>query len=110
MGRHFNLLLIWISLLTSTKGQVLFDDVDDRQQNSLDSAMYLIKHELQQMMKNFEKMLLQKLEETQNNLVENFKETLEDKLTCHSHLTRVSGMNCTCIKSVHCKSVIYTQL
>lgn len=94
MGRHFNLLLIWISLLTSTKGQVLFDDVDDRQQNSLDSAMYLIKHELQQMMKNFEKMLLQKLEETQNNLVENFKETLEDKLTCHSHLTRVSGTDC----------------
>lgn len=101
MGRHFNLLLIWILLLTSTKGQVLFDDVDDRQQNSLDSAMYLIKHELQQMMKNFEKMLLQKLEEVENKLQAKINTRIENvtKNAVECHPALISGMNCTYINS-----------
>lgn len=54
--------------MKSTKGQVLFDDSDDRQQNSLESAMHLIKNELQQIAKSVGKMLLPKVEEMEKNL------------------------------------------
>lgn len=54
--------------MKSTKGQVLFDDSDDRQQNSLESALHLIKNELQQITKSVGKMLLPKVEEMEKNL------------------------------------------
>lgn len=89
-------------MLKTTKEQVLFDDLEDRQQNSLNTAMSFIKNELQQSM---EKILFQKLEEIEKNLqakihtrienvtkniVENFTKILEYKLagtltiTCNS--------------------------
>lgn len=74
MGRHINL-LIWILLMKSTKGQVLFDDEKDKQQNSMDSAMYFIKNELQQ---SVEKMLFQKLEGIENNLQAKFNAEIEN--------------------------------
>lgn len=113
MGIHLSI-VIWILMLKSTKGQVIYDDLNERQQNSLNSAMYYIKNELQQMTKSVENMLLQKLEEMENNLhtkvkkenenvtkflVENFTETLENKLTCFSHSTLISGKHCTYIKN-----------
>lgn len=113
MGRHFNLLIL-ILLMKSTKEQVLFDDMDDRQQNLLNSAMYFIKNELQQMTKSNEKMLLQKFEEIEDNLqtkistgienmtkhiVENFTKVLENKLTCDRHPSLIQGMHCTYIKN-----------
>lgn len=66
------------------------------------------------MTKSVEKMLLQKLEEIEINLqskietgnenvtkyiVENFTETLENKLTCFSHSTLISGMHFTYINN-----------
>eukprot|EP00105_Crassostrea_gigas_P046213 XP_019930361.1 PREDICTED: microfibril-associated glycoprotein 4-like [Crassostrea gigas] len=63
MGRHFNI-LIWIFMLKTTKEQVLFDDLEDRQQNSVNTAMSFIKTEQQSM----EKILFQKLEEIEKNL------------------------------------------
>lgn len=96
MGRHFNL-MIWILMFKAMKGQVLFNDLDDNQQNSLDLAMYFIKNELLQLTKDIEKLLVQKLEEIEGNLqmkistgienvtqiaVENFTKILENKLTC----------------------------
>lgn len=113
MGIHLNI-VIWILMLKSTKGQVIYDDLNERQQNSLNSAMYYIKNELQQMTKSVENMLLQKSEEMENNLhtkvkkenenvtrflVENFTETLENKLTCFSHSSLISGKHCTYIKN-----------
>lgn len=113
MGIHLSI-VIWILMLKSTNGQVIYDDLNERQQNSLNSAMYYIKNELQQMTKSVENMLLQKLEEMENNLhtkvkkenenvtkflVENFTETLENKLTCFSHSTLISGKHCTYIKN-----------
>lgn len=74
MGRHINL-LIWILLMKSTKGQVLFDDEKDKQQNSMDSAMYFIKNELQQ---SVEKMLFQKIEGIENNLQAKFNAEIEN--------------------------------
>lgn len=104
MGRHIELLIL-ILLLKSTKEQVLFDDLDDSQQTSKQSAMHFIRNELQQI----RKMLLQRLEEIEDglnrkisteienvskNVVENITETLENKLTCFSHSTLISGMHC----------------
>lgn len=91
MGRHFNL-FPWILLLKSTKGQILYDDLDEKQQNTLNSATYFIKNELQQ---SVEKILSQKLDEIEDNLqakidkkienlteniIENFTKILENKL------------------------------
>lgn len=104
MGRHIELFIL-ILLLKSTKEQVLFDDLDDRQQTSKESAMHFIRNELQQI----RKMLLQRLEEIEDglnrkisteienmtkNVVEKFTETLENKLACFSHSTLISGMHC----------------
>lgn len=104
MGRHIELFIL-ILLLKSTKEQVLFDDLDDSQQTSKESAMHFIRNELQQI----RKMLLQRLEEIEDglnrkisteienvtkNVVENITETLENKLTCFSHSTLISGMHC----------------
>ncbi|XP_019930370.3 fibrinogen-like protein A isoform X2 [Magallana gigas] len=92
MGRHYNL-FIWILLMKSTKEQVLFDDLDDRQQNSLYSAIYLIKNELQL---SVEKMLLQKLEEIESNLKANINTRIEivtkNAVECHPIL--ISGTDC----------------
>lgn len=78
-------------MLKTTKEQVLFDDLEDRQQNSVNTAMSFIKTEQQSM----EKILFQKLEEIEKNLqakintkienvtkniVENFTKILEYKL------------------------------
>lgn len=105
MGKHFNL-FIWILLMMSTNGQHLFNDLDDRQQITLNSALYLIKNEVQQLTKSVEKMLLKKLEEIENNMqakinarienvtkniVENFTKILENKLSCASNVTLISG-------------------
>lgn len=104
MGRHIELFIL-ILLLKSTKEQVLFDDLDDSQQTSKESAMHFIRNELQQI----RKMLLQRLEEIEDglnrkisteienvtkNVVEKFTETLENKLACFSHSTLISGMHC----------------
>lgn len=82
--------------MKSTKEQVLFDDLDDRQQNSLYSAIYLIKNELQH---SVEKMLLQKLEEIESNLKANINTRIEivtkNAVECHPIL--ISGMHCTYI-------------
>eukprot|EP00105_Crassostrea_gigas_P046221 XP_019930369.1 PREDICTED: fibrinogen-like protein A isoform X1 [Crassostrea gigas] len=92
MGRHYNL-FIWILLMKSTKEQVLFDDLDDRQQNSLYSAIYLIKNELQH---SVEKMLLQKLEEIESNLKAKINTRIEivtkNAVECHPIL--ISGTDC----------------
>lgn len=107
MGRYFNLFL-WILLLKSTKGQILFDDLDEKQQNILNSAMYFLKNELYQ---SVEKMLSKKVEEMENNLqakvderienltktvVENFTKILENKVACDCH-SLISGMHCAYI-------------
>lgn len=104
MGRHIEIFIL-ILLLKSTKEQVLFDDLDDSQQTSKESAMHFIRNELQQI----RKMLLQRLEEIEDglnrkisteienvtkNVVEKFTETLENKLACFSHSTLISGMHC----------------
>lgn len=108
MGRHIELLIL-ILLLKSTKEQVLFDDLDDSQQTSKESAMHFIRNELQQIRQSVMKILLQKLEDIKDELnrkisteienvtktiVENITETLENKLTCFSHSTLISGMHC----------------
>lgn len=84
--------------MKSTKEQVLFDDLDDRQQNSLNSAIYLIKNELQH---SVEKMLLQKLEEIERNLKAKINTRIEivtiNAVECHPIL--ISGMHCTYINS-----------
>lgn len=100
MGRHFNI-LIWIFMLKTTKEQVLFDDLEDRQQNSLNTAMSFIKNEQQSM----EKILFEKLEEIEKNLqakintkienvtkniVENFTKILEYKLAGTLIITCIS--------------------
>lgn len=106
--------------MKSTNGQNLFNDLDDRQQISLNSALYLIKNEVQQLTKSVEKMLLQKLEEIENNMqakinatienvtkniVENFTKILENKLSCASNVTLISGkLNKF---SSYCKSLIH---
>uniref|UniRef100_A0A8W8JPP0 Fibrinogen C-terminal domain-containing protein n=1 Tax=Magallana gigas TaxID=29159 RepID=A0A8W8JPP0_MAGGI len=109
MGRHIELLIL-ILLLKSTKEQVLFDDLDDSQQTSKESAMHFIRNELQQIRQSVMKILLQKLEDIKDELnrkisteienvtktiVENFTETLENKLTCFSHSTLISGFDCS---------------
>lgn len=82
--------------MKSTKEQVLFDDLDDRQQNSLYSAIYLIKNELQH---SVEKMLLQKLEEIESNLKAKINTRIEivtkNAVECYPIL--ISGMHCTYI-------------
>lgn len=108
MGRHFNIFL-WILLLKSTKGQIIYNDFDEKQQNTLHSAMYFFKNELQQ---SVVKMLLQISEEIEDNLqakidkrienltknvIENFTKHLENKLACDSNSTLISGMHCTYI-------------
>lgn len=105
MGRHIEIFIL-ILLLKSTKEQVLFDDLDDSQQTSKESAMHFIRNELQQI----RKMLLQRLEEIEDglnrkisteienvtkNVVEKFTETLENKLACFSHSTLISGFDCS---------------
>lgn len=99
MERHLNL-LIWILSLKSTKGQVLFNDLDDRQQDSLDSALYMIKNELQLMTNSVEKMLLQKLE-VENKLQAKINTRIENvtKNAVECHPVLISGMNCTYINS-----------
>lgn len=94
MRRPFNL-FIWILLMKSTKAQALFDDLEERQQNSLNSAVYFIKKELQQ---SVEKMLLQKIEEIKDNLEAKIKTRIDNvtnNVECHPVL--ISGMHCTYI-------------
>lgn len=103
MGKHFNL-FIWILLMKSTNGQYLFNDLDDRQQITLNSALYLIKNEVQQLTKSVEKMLLQKLEEIENNLQAKINTRIENvtKNAVECHPILISGMHCTYINnSVH---------
>lgn len=127
MGKHFNL-FIWILLMKSTNEQYIFNDLDDRQQFSLNSAMHLIKSEIQQLKKSFEKMLIVKLEEIENNMqakintgIENvttdiikiFTRILENKLACASNDSVISGKNCKYINTVfssYCKSLIKAPL
>lgn len=87
--------------MKSTKEQVLYNDFDDRQQNSLNSAIYLIKNKLQH---SVEKMLLQKLEEIENNLQAKINTRIENvtKNAVECHPILISGMHCTYINnSVH---------
>lgn len=87
--------------MKSTKEQVLYNDFDDRQQNSLNSAIYLIKNELQH---SVEKMLLQKLEEIENNLQAKINTRIENvtKNAVECHPILISGMHCPYINnSVH---------
>lgn len=87
-------------------GQYLFDDLDDRQQIFMNSAMHFIKSEVQQLTKSVEKIIFQKLEEIENNMqakintrienltkniVENFTKILENKLACTGNETLISG-------------------
>lgn len=110
MGRHFNIFL-WILLLKSTKGQILYDDLYEKQQNTLNSAMYFFKNELEE---SVEKMLLQNLEEIEDNLqrkidkrienltkslIENFTNIMENELACYRELTLLPGMHSTCINN-----------
>lgn len=127
MGKLFNL-LICILLLKSTTGQIIYDSLDHRQQTSLESVMFFIKNELQQLTKSIEKLLLQKLEEYEDNMqtkistriehviknaVENFTIILENDLKCDRHSTLMSGMHCTYINYLsctYCKRFVHIQL
>lgn len=97
MGRHFNLFL-WILLLKSSKGQILYDDFDDRQQNSLKSAMYFIKNELQQ---SLEQMLLRKFKEIEDNLQAKIHTKIENvtKNAAECHPSLISGKHCRYINN-----------
>lgn len=127
MGKHFNL-FIWTLLMKSTNEQYIFNDMDDRQQFSLNSAMHLIKSEIQQLKRSFEKMLIIKLEEIENNMlakintgiedvttdiIKNVTRILENKLACTSNETVISGKHCKYINTVlssYCKSLIKAPL
>lgn len=127
MGKHFNL-FIWILLMKSTNEQYIFNDLDDRQQFSVNSAMHLIKSEIQQLKKSFEKMLIIKLEKIENNMqakintgienvttdiIKNFTRILENKIACASNETVISGKHCKYINTVfssYCKSLIKAPL
>lgn len=127
MGKHFNL-FIWTLLMKSTNEQYIFNDMDDRQQFSLNSAMHLIKSEIQQLKRSFEKMLIIKLEEIENNMlakintgiedvttdiIKNVTRILENKLACTSNETVISGKHCKYINTVfssYCKRLIKAPL
>lgn len=114
--------------MKSTNEQYIFNDLDDRQQFSLNSAMHFIKSEIQQLKKSFEKMLIIKLEEIENNMqakintgiedvttdiIKNFTRILANKLACASNETVKSGKHCKYINTVfssYCKSLIKAPL
>lgn len=75
--------------------------MDDRQQDSLNSALYMIKNELQLMTNSVEKMLLQQLEEVENKLQAKINTRIENvtKNAVECHPALISGMNCTYINS-----------
>lgn len=58
-------ILIWTSLLVLLDGQVLFDDMGDRQRSE-DLTIHLIRTELKQFRQGIEKMVMKKLEEVKN--------------------------------------------
>nr|XP_034338048.1 microfibril-associated glycoprotein 4 [Crassostrea gigas] len=64
MGRLFGILIL-TSLLVSLNGQVLFDDMGDRQR-STDLALQCMRTGLQQFSQGIEKMVTKKLEEVEN--------------------------------------------
>uniref|UniRef100_A0A8W8JML9 Fibrinogen C-terminal domain-containing protein n=1 Tax=Magallana gigas TaxID=29159 RepID=A0A8W8JML9_MAGGI len=64
MGRLFGILIL-TSLLVSLNGQVLFDDMGDRQR-STDLALQCMRTGLQQFTQGIEKMVTKKLEEVEN--------------------------------------------
>eukprot|EP00105_Crassostrea_gigas_P015419 XP_011432409.1 PREDICTED: microfibril-associated glycoprotein 4 [Crassostrea gigas] len=64
MGRLFGILIL-TSLIVSLSGQVLFDDIGDRQR-SADLALQCMRTGLQQFSQGIEKMVTKKLEEVEN--------------------------------------------
>lgn len=64
MGRLFRI-LIWTFLLASMYGQVLFDDMGDRQR-SADLALYFMRTEFQQFSQNIERMVMKKIDRVAN--------------------------------------------
>ncbi|XP_052715843.1 angiopoietin-4-like isoform X2 [Crassostrea angulata] len=68
MGRLFGILIL-TSLLVSLNGQVLFDDMGDRQR-SADLALQCMRTELQQFSQGIERMVMKKLEGIENIIEE----------------------------------------
>lgn len=64
MGRLFRI-LIWTFLLASMYGQVLFDDMGDRQR-SADLALYFMRTEFQQFSQDIERMVMKKIDRVAN--------------------------------------------
>lgn len=129
LGRNYEITQRWENISIFLFGfcwwnQYIFNDLDDRQQFSLNSAMHLIKSEIQQLKKSFEKVLIIKLEEIENNMqakintgiedvttdiIKNFTRILANKLACASNETVISGKHCKYINTVfssYCKSLI----
>lgn len=76
MGRLFGI-LIWTSLLVSLNGQVLFDDMGDRQR-SADFALQCMRTGLQQFSQGIERMVMKKLEAIEN-IIEAKMDQIETK-------------------------------
>ncbi|XP_065934059.1 fibroleukin isoform X2 [Magallana gigas] len=79
MGRLFGILIL-TSLLVSLNGQVLFDDMGDRQR-STDLALQCMRTELQQFSQGIEKMVTKKLKEVENVIETKVSNMIETKTT-----------------------------
>ncbi|XP_065934069.1 fibrinogen-like protein A isoform X2 [Magallana gigas] len=79
MGRLFGILIL-TSLLVSLNGQVLFDDMGDRQR-SADLALQCMRTELQQFSQGIERMVTKKLEEVENVIETKVSNMIETKTT-----------------------------
>lgn len=66
MGRLFGI-LIWILLFVFIKGQIIFDDLDDKHR-SVDLTLQLLRIELQQFSQGMERILMNKLDGIENSI------------------------------------------
>lgn len=66
MGRLFGI-LIWILLFVFIKGQIIFDDLDDKHR-SVDLTLQLLRIELQQFSQGMERILMKKLDGIENSI------------------------------------------
>lgn len=66
MGRLFGI-LIWILLFVFMKGQIIFDDLDDKHR-SVDLTLQLLRIELQQFSQGMERILMNKLDGIENSI------------------------------------------
>nr|XP_034338050.1 fibrinogen-like protein A [Crassostrea gigas] len=108
----FLIFIMFIMLLKSTNGQLLYDDLEE-EQKCVNVATRIIKNELQQFTKSIEIMVKQNLEGIKNvdasvrNMktdiqkllvlqkpIDNSTNIIGDKLTCSGRLTPISGTDC----------------